>query len=110
MDFHEISQEQCKATRTIRQRFGIKNALVYLVGEKLLNFRHGGRVDEHARSRNLQRVPLSNRSGFDMLLAFESDMVGTRPYPHNSSSKVATAYCNVLAIQCLRTATASPST
>ena len=27
MDFREISQEQCEATRTIRERFGIKNAL-----------------------------------------------------------------------------------
>jgi len=28
--------EQCEATRTIRERFGVKNA--YLVGEKLLTF------------------------------------------------------------------------
>jgi hypothetical protein len=55
-------------------------------------------------------VTLTDRSGFEMLLASESDMAGTKPYPHNSSSKVATVYCNVLAIQCLRTATASPST
>ena len=38
MDFHKIWQEQCAATRTIRERFGVKNALDYLVGEKLLNF------------------------------------------------------------------------
>jgi len=36
MDFHKIWQEQCEATRTIRERFGVKNALDYLVGEKLL--------------------------------------------------------------------------
>jgi len=36
MDFHKIWQEQCEATRTIRERFGVKNA--YLVGEKLLTF------------------------------------------------------------------------
>ena len=38
MDFHKIWQEQCAATRTIRERFGVKSALDYLVGEKLLNF------------------------------------------------------------------------
>jgi len=38
MDFHKIWQEQCEATRAIRERFGVKNALDYLVGEKLVNF------------------------------------------------------------------------
>jgi len=38
MDFRKIWQEQCEATHTIRERFGVKNALDYLIGEKLLNF------------------------------------------------------------------------
>jgi hypothetical protein len=38
MDFHKIWQEQCEATHTIRERFGVDSALDYLVGEKLLNF------------------------------------------------------------------------
>lgn len=38
MDFHKIWQEQCEATYTIGEHFGVKNALDYLVGEKLLNF------------------------------------------------------------------------
>jgi hypothetical protein len=38
VDFHKIWEERCAATRTIRERFGVKNALDYLVGEKLLNF------------------------------------------------------------------------
>ncbi len=38
MDFHKIWEEQCEATRTIRERFGVENALDYLIGEKLLNF------------------------------------------------------------------------
>ena len=38
MDFHKIWQQQCEATRTIRGRFGVMNALDYLVGEKLLTF------------------------------------------------------------------------
>ena len=38
MDFHKIWQEQCAATPTIRKRFGVKSALDYLVGQKLLNF------------------------------------------------------------------------
>lgn len=37
-DFHKIWQEQCEATRAIRERFGVEDALDYLVGEKLLNF------------------------------------------------------------------------
>lgn len=37
-DFHRIWQEQCEATRAIRERFGVEDALDYLVGEKLLNF------------------------------------------------------------------------
>lgn len=38
MDFHKIWQEQCAVTPTIRKRFGVKNALDYLVGEKLVTF------------------------------------------------------------------------
>ena len=37
MDFHRIWQEQCEGTHTIRERFGVENALD-LVGGKLLNF------------------------------------------------------------------------
>ena len=33
MEFHKVWQEQCEATRTIRERFGVKSALDYLVGE-----------------------------------------------------------------------------
>jgi hypothetical protein len=38
MQFHKIWVEQCRATRTIRRRFGVKSALDYLIGEKLINF------------------------------------------------------------------------
>src|ERR1700747_1664652 len=38
MDFHKIWQEQCAVTPTIRERFGVKNALDYLIGEKLTTF------------------------------------------------------------------------
>jgi len=38
MDFHKIWQEQSAAARTVRERFGVENALDYLIGEKLLNF------------------------------------------------------------------------
>ena len=31
--------EQCEASWRLRERFGVKSALDYLVGEKLLNFR-----------------------------------------------------------------------
>jgi len=38
MGFHKIWQEQCAVAPTIRERFGIKSALDYLVGQKLVNF------------------------------------------------------------------------
>ena len=38
MDFHKIWQEHCAVTPRIRERFGVKSALDYLVGQKLLNF------------------------------------------------------------------------
>ena len=38
MQFHRIWVQQCRATRGIKRRFGIKSALDYLLGEKLINF------------------------------------------------------------------------
>ena len=38
MRFRGIWVQQCRATRSIKRRFGVKSALDYLVGEKLLNF------------------------------------------------------------------------
>jgi hypothetical protein len=38
MDSHKIWEEQCAATGTIREQFGVKSAPDYLFGEKLLNF------------------------------------------------------------------------
>jgi hypothetical protein len=38
MKFHKIWVQQCRATRRIKQQFGVKNALDYLLGEKLENF------------------------------------------------------------------------
>jgi hypothetical protein len=35
---HKIWIEQCEAAQTIRDRFGLKAAFDYIVGEKLLNF------------------------------------------------------------------------
>ena len=36
--FHRIWIEQCAATEDIREAFGLKNALDYLIGEKLFTF------------------------------------------------------------------------
>ena len=36
--FHRIWIEQCAATKDIREAFGLKNALDYLIGEKLFAF------------------------------------------------------------------------
>jgi hypothetical protein len=37
-EFHKIWIEQCAATEDIRERFGLKNSLDYLIGEKLFTF------------------------------------------------------------------------
>ena len=37
-DFHKIWIEQCEASQSIREDFGIQKALGYLIGEKLMNF------------------------------------------------------------------------
>lgn len=37
-NFHKIWIEQCEAAQGIKERYGIKRALGYLIGEKLLNF------------------------------------------------------------------------
>lgn len=38
MRFEKVWAEQCRATKTIRRRFGAKSALDYLIGEKLIMF------------------------------------------------------------------------
>jgi transposase len=38
IEFHKIWIEQCAATEAIPERFGLENALSYLIGEKLFNF------------------------------------------------------------------------
>lgn len=38
MRFEKIWVKQCKATKGIRRRYGAKNALDYLIGEKLVMF------------------------------------------------------------------------
>jgi hypothetical protein len=35
---HQVWTEQCEAAETIKERFGLKAAFDYLVGEKLLSF------------------------------------------------------------------------
>jgi hypothetical protein len=38
VEFHKIWTEQCAAAEDIREQFGMKNALDYLIGEKLFAF------------------------------------------------------------------------
>ena len=35
---HKVWVQQCRATRGIKRRFGVKSALDYLIGEKLMSF------------------------------------------------------------------------
>jgi hypothetical protein len=54
MRFEKIWIEQCRATRAIRRRFGAKDALDYLVGEKLRMFAQAAK-DDAAFARELPR-------------------------------------------------------
>lgn len=45
MRFEKIWIEQCRATRAIKRRFGVKDAPDYLVGEKLRMFASAARYD-----------------------------------------------------------------
>ena len=38
IQFHKIWIDQCEATEGIRERFGLEDALHYLIGEKLFSF------------------------------------------------------------------------
>jgi hypothetical protein len=49
MDPCKIWIEQCKAARTVEDKFGIRNALDYLVGEKFLNFLEAAETDAEFR-------------------------------------------------------------
>ena len=45
MRFEKIWVEQCRATKGIKRRFGVKSALDYLIGEKLTNFAKAAESD-----------------------------------------------------------------
>jgi hypothetical protein len=45
IQFHKIWIEQCEATEGIRERFGLDDALHYLIGEKLFSFVHASEED-----------------------------------------------------------------
>jgi len=45
IQFHKIWIEQCAATVAIRERFGLDDALNYLIGEKLFSFVHASEED-----------------------------------------------------------------
>jgi hypothetical protein len=44
MRFEKVWVEQCRATKAIKRRFGAKNALDYLIGEKLISFADAARA------------------------------------------------------------------
>ena len=45
IEFHKIWIDQCAATEGIRERFGLQDALNYLIGEKLFSFLHAAERD-----------------------------------------------------------------
>lgn len=45
MRFEKVWIEQCRATRAIKRRFGAKDALNYLIGEKLIRFADAAKKD-----------------------------------------------------------------
>ena len=44
-EFHKIWIDQCEAAGEIREGFGLRKALGYLIGEKLLTFLHAADQD-----------------------------------------------------------------
>ena len=54
MRFEKVWVAQCRATKTIKRRFGAKSALDYLIGEKLISFADAAR-DHPAFARELPR-------------------------------------------------------
>ena len=50
MEFCKIWKEQCEAARAVEDKFGIRNALDYLVGEKFLNFLEAAETDAEFRA------------------------------------------------------------
>lgn len=57
MRFERIWIEQCRATRAIKRRFGVKDALDYLVGEKLRMFAGAARHPTDREVREHPRAP-----------------------------------------------------
>src|SRR5206468_11489169 len=47
IQFHKIWIDQCEATKGIRERFGLDDALHYLIGEKLFSFVQASEEDQH---------------------------------------------------------------
>jgi hypothetical protein len=45
MRFEKVWVEQCRATKAIKRRFGVRSALDYLLGEKLLAFAKAAKAD-----------------------------------------------------------------
>ena len=45
IQFHKIWIDQCEATEGIRERFGLQDALRYLIGEKFFSFIHASEED-----------------------------------------------------------------
>jgi hypothetical protein len=45
IQFHKIWIDQCEATEGIRERYGLQDALRYLIGEKLFSFVHASEED-----------------------------------------------------------------
>ncbi len=45
IEFHKIWIEQCEGASRIREEFGMKKALGYLIGEKLVNFVRQSDID-----------------------------------------------------------------
>ena len=45
IEFHKIWIDQCAATEGISEKFGLEDALNYLIGEKLFSFLHAAERD-----------------------------------------------------------------
>ena len=78
IEFHKVWIDQCAATADIRESFGLKNALDYLIGEKLFTFLMASEKDPEFAAEVPAFVDEIRR-------IFTPEEI--RPYPTNSNER-----------------------
>jgi hypothetical protein len=85
MRFEKIWVQQCRATKTIKRRFGAKSAFDYLIREKLITFAHEAERSPGVRQ-GAAAIPRGNLAGVQSIRA-----CGIYREPETSSAKAITS-------------------